>query len=298
MIRRADLHTHTTASDGRLSPTELVKLASEIGLPVIAITDHDTVAGLPEGIEAGKKFGVEVIPGIELSTEDNGNDIHMLGYFIDYTNREFIEMLQHFQQIRLERAKKIIEKLEKLGVHITIEEVIQIAGNAASIGRPHIAQAILNNGYVSDFQEAFDKYIGADAPAYVPKYKLPTVEGTQFLYKAGGVPVIAHPGLSTTPDYVEYLARNGHIMGIEVWHPEHTPEQISIYYRLAEKYRLLKTGGSDFHGVPGRSRLGEITVAYVSVAALKRAHMKLKMTGGIKAITASFRELAGVTAAK
>ncbi len=294
MIKRADLHTHTTASDGRLTPTQLVELAANIGLSTIAITDHDTVAGLPEGIEAGKRLGVEVIPGIELSTEDNGTDIHMLGYFIDYQNPDFIEMLHHFQMIRLERAKKIIEKLAELGVHITLEEVIQIAGNAASIGRPHIAQAILNRGYVSDFQEAFDKYIGAEGPAYVPKYKLPTVEGTKFLYKAGGVPVIAHPGLSTTPDYVEFLAKNGHIRGIEVWHPEHTPEQVHTYYKLAEKYRLLKTGGSDFHGVPGKSKLGQVTVAYVSVAALKRAHLMIRAQRVDARITDSFRELAGI----
>ncbi len=296
MIGRVDLHTHTTASDGRLEPRQLVELAHRIGLRAIAITDHDTVAGLEEGIAAGHEFGVEVIPGIELSTEDNGNDIHMLGYFIDHRNKDFIEILRYFQSIRLERARKIISKLKDLGVEITIDEVIEIAGNSASIGRPHIAQAILNRGYVSDIQEAFDKYIGADSPAYVPKYKLPTVEGTSFLYKAGGIPVIAHPGLSTTPDYVEFLARNGHIRGIEVWHPEHTPEQVMEYYRLAEKYGLIKTGGSDFHGIPGKSKLGQVSVAYVSVAALKKLKIEMKSKNIEANIKFSLRQLVGLAA--
>ncbi len=297
MIGKVDLHTHTTASDGRLEPARLVELASKIGLRAIAITDHDTVAGLSEGVEAGKRYGVEIIPGIELSTEDDGNDIHMLGYFIDFTDRDFIEMLRYFQKIRFERAKKIISKLKELGVEISIDEVVKISGNAASIGRPHIAQAILNRGYVSDIQEAFDKYIGAEAPAYVPKYKLPTIEGTRFIYKAGGVPVIAHPGLSTTPDYVEFLARNKHIRGIEVWHPEHTAEQVAIYYRIAERFKLVKTGGSDFHGIPGKAKLGQVTVAYVSVASLKKVRLMLQRQNVIGEIQMSFKEIAGVTAA-
>ena len=265
-----DLHTHTTASDGKLTPTQLVQLAKKVGLVAVAITDHDTVEGIEEALQAGRRFGIEVVPGIELSTRYEDKDIHILGYFIDHRDREFRDALKRFQNIRLERAKRMVEKLKELGIEISIEDVLRFAKNAASIGRPHVAQAIVSRGYAHDIQDAFDKFIAHDRPAYVPKFKLNTLDGIEFIRRAGGVPVIAHPGLSTDPDFVEYLAKKRLISGIEVWHPEHTPEHVKIYYEIAERYRLIKTGGSDFHGTPDKPKLGESAVAYVSLAALKR----------------------------
>jgi len=273
-MKFVDLHTHTHYSDSTVSPEELIRLAHSVGLHAIAVTDHDTLQGIPEAIEEGLRWGIEVIAGVELSTEDNGKDIHILGYLLDIRNSELRERLALFRQVREERAYKIVEKLKDMGVHLDPERIKEIAGHG-SIGRPHIAKALIEKGYVTDVKEAFERYLGYDSPAYVPKYKMKPIEAIQLILKAGGIPVIAHPAYYQDPDYILYLQRHG-LMGVEVWHSDHSPEDVEFYRTLAEKHGLLMTGGTDYHGAKKKHiQLGDIKLPYDLVRALKdtQAHV-------------------------
>lgn len=265
--RKVDLHAHTNHSDGVLTPHELVEKAVEIGLTALGITDHDTVSAIPIAQTYAVKYGLEIVPGVELSTEDNGREVHMLGYLIDIHSRELNERMAFFRDVRKARAYKIVEKLAQLGVHIDINRVLEIAGDAA-VGRPHIARALVEAGYVRDIKEAFDRYIADDGPAYVPKAKMTPLEAMELIKRAGGIPVIAHPGLLGDPDYVRFLARHG-LVGVEVWHSEHSPEDMAFYEALADELGLLKTGGSDFHGKGHRTQLGVPEVSYEVLEQLK-----------------------------
>jgi len=263
-----DLHAHTVHSDGALTPKELLKLAKEKGLRVIGVTDHDTVAGIPEAISVGNELKIEVVPGIELSSEDRGRDVHVLGYYIDTQNDELLEWLYTFRDARIKRAKKIVDKLRDFEIEIPVEEVLKLAGPGA-VGRPHIAELMVKHGFVADIKEAFDKFIGTNGPAYVPKFKITPGRAIGLIKVAGGVPVIAHPGTIGDPDYVVFLAKLG-IQGVEVWHPEHPPELVEIFDKMADDLGLLKTGGSDFHGGNrGKAELGAIRVPYEVVEKLK-----------------------------
>ncbi len=276
-MKFVDLHTHTHYSDSTVSPAELVQQAREAGLHVIAVTDHDTLQGIPEAMEEGLRWGIEVIAGVELSTEENGKDIHILGYLMDLHHPELQERLALFRQVREERAYKIVEKLKGMGVHLDPERVKEIAGHG-SIGRPHIAKALIEKGYVADVKEAFERYLGYDSPAYVPKYKMKPIEAIQLILRAGGIPVIAHPAYYQDPDYVIYLQKHG-LMGVEVWHSDHSPEDIELYRSLAEKHGLLMTGGSDYHGAKKKHiRLGDMKLPYTLVRALKDAQAHVRST--------------------
>lgn len=245
-----DLHLHTTCSDGKDSPEEIVHSALEACYTTISITDHDTVAGIPLALAAAEGTGLEVIPGIELSSVDGSDDIHVLGYYIDYTSPDFLRRIAFFKEKRAERAEMIVHNLNLLGLDIQIETVTRIA-HGAPVGRPHIAEALLSEELIDTYGEAFWRYIGSDGPAYVPKYKVKPAEAIDLIRSAGGVPVLAHPGLLDSNDLIIELAECG-LVGLEAFHPLHPLEQQDYYEKLAHKYKLIPTGGSDWHGT-GRS---------------------------------------------
>ena len=247
-----DLHLHTTASDGRLTPVELVDLAAAQGLRVIAITDHDSTEGLPEALEAARKHSdLTVIPGIELSTDVPGNEIHMLGYYIRHEDPGVQETLTQFRQGRQDRGRRMVEQLRAMGMGITWERVQELAGEAA-IGRPHVAQALVEGGWVRDTDEAFEKYIGRNAPAYTERTKLTPTDAINLIKSWGGVPVMAHP--IYVDDYLNYVAdlKGAGLVGMEVHYAKFSPEQIDELARVAEKFGLVPCGGSDYHAIPDR----------------------------------------------
>lgn len=252
MSIKIDLHMHTTYSDGAFSPTELVLKAKDAGLDVISITDHDSVNGLKEAINVGKDLGMEVIPGLEISTDLDEKEIHLLAYFIDIENDELQKYLSFFRDERLHRAKRIVQKLRNLGLSITIDDVMDHAQNSA-IGRPHIAYAMVNLGLINNYYEAFEKYIGDYGPAFERKIHVSPQSATKLINDAGGLSFIAHPGYMKESILIN-LVKAG-IDGIEVIHPSHSESQINFYRGIVNQYCLLETGGSDFHG--GKKEDGE-----------------------------------------
>jgi predicted metal-dependent phosphoesterase TrpH len=260
----ADLHIHTTASDGRLSPNKILQQAIEVGLSYIAITDHDTVDGLLEILEIIEKNFIDdisIIPGIELSTEFPENEVHILGYQIDIYNLELRNQLNLLVTHRHERIKQMIYKLNQLGYAIDYLRVLEIAKQSTSIGRPHLAMALIEKGYFSNVSDVFTTLLNKSAPAYVPHYKLTPVQAITLIKKVGGIPVLAHPGLIGNDNIVLDLINTG-ILGLEVFHPTHNELQIQKYLDMTNQYQLLITGGSDFHAVPTRfpEKLGIFTI--------------------------------------
>ena len=246
---KADLHIHSTASDGRLSPADVVRKAAKHGLSVIAITDHDTIDGIASALITAKGFrGLKVIPGIELSTDVPQGEVHVLGYFIDYTDHEFQAILEGLRNSRLKRAQGMVAKLKNLGIHIDWERVQEIAGEG-SIGRPHIAQAMLEKGYISSLKEAFDKYISRDGPAYVEREKMTPVEAVELILKFNGLPVLAHPFTSNNTKTLVAELKIAGLVGIETYYDGYTADEISELVSLANRYNLITTGGSDYHGL-------------------------------------------------
>ena len=244
-----DLHLHTTASDGRLTPTELMNLVAKKGVQVIAVTDHDSTEGLEEAFAAAKAFPqLTVIPGIELSTDIPGNEIHVLGYFIRHADAELQETLQKFREGRLQRARSMVEKLRELGVKIEWERVQEIAGEA-SLGRPHIALAMVEKGYIREPHEAFAKYLGRNGTAYVEREKLTPREAVNLIRKWGGAPVLAHPAqLSGLDEILQELRQSG-MAGMEVYYGQYSAETMQELVDAAMRHDLLPCGGSDYHGL-------------------------------------------------
>lgn len=242
----ADLHCHTSASDGLLTPWELVKSAAEKGLKAVGITDHDTLSGWQEADLAGKHFGIDIVKGVELNTDWGGVEVHILGYEMHFKATILEDKLSELREARFKRVYTIVEKLQDLGLPIRKAEVEKIT-KGESVGRPHIAQVLVNKGVVRSIREAFDYYIGAGAPAYVPRYKITPEEGIDLVRKAGGVAVLAHPGIYGLDKGIAQWVNAG-LQGIEVSHSEHTLEDEKRYRELANEYGLLMTGGSDFHG--------------------------------------------------
>lgn len=278
-MQKADLHIHTTASDGLLSPEEVIRWAGIKRLKAVGITDHDTVNGINIAEEASSKYGVEVVPGIELSTLYEEEEIHILGYYIDYTSVWFLEALQKIQNSRYERADRIIGKLNDIGFDVTLEQIESIAGNGA-IGRPHIARAMIDKGYIANIKEAFQKYIGKGCPAYVERYKLSSREAIDIIKKLGGISVLAHPGLITNKRNIGGIIKLG-IEGIEAYHSKHDDETVKNSLAVASANKLLITGGSDCHGMRLNNEpiLGNCSVDYKYVKMLKEA-VKRKNTEG------------------
>jgi predicted metal-dependent phosphoesterase TrpH len=246
-----DLHTHSHESDGTFTPSEVARRAAELGLDVVALTDHDTTAGLEEAGEAAREVGVELVPGVEFSAEYQATSIHVLCYWMDASNEELQTELQRLRDDRFRRGEMMIEKLQALGFDISFERVAEIA-SGGNIVRPHVAQAMVEAGIVADEAEAFDRYIADGGPAHVPKHALDPLDSVDLIGRAGGVCVLAHPGMwgaqsSVPDDLIAAMAERG-MVGLEVDHTDHTPEQRSTYRAMAERLGLVATGGSDCHG--------------------------------------------------
>ncbi|WP_046227245.1 PHP domain-containing protein [Paenibacillus dauci] len=248
----ADMHTHTQASDGMNTPTENVQLAAAAGLSALAITDHDTVAGVAEALAAGEQYGVTIIPGVEVSTMEEDKDIHILGYYMNIEDPVFLERLAGLRQIRDTRNEMILAKLRELGVEITMEDVLKQLGRELmpdeSIGRPHMADTLVAKGYAEDMRDAFKKYLAQDAAAYVSPPRIRPHEAAQWIIEAGGVPVMAHPGIYGDDDLVARILDQSELAGLEVYHSDHSPEDEQRYLQFASQRRLIITGGSDYHG--------------------------------------------------
>jgi predicted metal-dependent phosphoesterase TrpH len=251
-----DLHTHTQASDGLNTPSDNVAYAKEKGLSGLAITDHDTVAGVAEALEAGKQLNMIVIAGIEISTTFEGKDIHVLGYGIDIDDLILQERLALQQEGRDGRNQVIVDKLSALGMPLKLEDIRSDilksdspkANGKNSIGRPHIAQAMVRKGYVENVRQAFDLYLGEGKPAYAAIERISPNDAVKWIVEAGGAPVLAHPGLYRDDDLVLRILQDGGFKGVEVFHSDHTEAQETTYLALAAKLNLTATGGSDFHG--------------------------------------------------
>ena len=256
-----DLHIHSQASDGTLSIAQIVEKADQLGLSAISITDHDTVAGIDMAIRESADLSVTIIPGIELSCVQDKRDVHILGYFIDYHEKELLDNLIHLRDSRASRAEDMVNKLRDTGLDVSYEEVKECAKGGA-IGRPHIAQVLVKNGQVVSISEAFNKHIGAVGPSYMPKYVLEVTKVIGLIHDVGGVASVAHPGVSgVNEDFLLWLKEVG-LDAIEVWHSEHTVAQTQQYMEMAHKHNLLRTGGSDCHGL-GKSRgyvLGSVEI--------------------------------------
>ncbi|MEN6355643.1 MAG: PHP domain-containing protein [Armatimonadota bacterium] len=272
MDRLADLHTHTTASDGCHTPTQVVEAAAKAGLAAVAITDHDTVGGIDEALDAGRRLKIEVIPGIEISTiYQDKVEVHMLGYFIDHKNPALIEKLDVLKNARWERARQMVEKLNAVGVPIGFERVLEIAQGGA-VGRPHVARAICEVGAASSMDSAFGRFLQEGGPGYVPRYKVTPLEAMEIISGAGGVSCAAHVAKLRRDELLVELVGNG-LRAIEVSHPDHSSAGRKFYKRFARSRGLIATGGSDAHGFAGNMRpgVGDVTVPYDVVIELRFA---------------------------
>ena len=266
----ADLHTHTIFSDGAKTPCELVRMASEKGFTAIALTDHDTTNGIYEAIECGKKYGVEIIPGLEISCDINDKEIHLIGLFVDYEDEELKKYLEFFRNERYYRAKRIVQKLTAMSIEISIEEILSEARESA-IGRPHIASVLYKKGLVGDYLEAFHKYLCDYAPAYERKIHISLQSAIKLINDAGGLAILAHPG-KMEEELLTQIIHAG-IDGIETVHPSHSSSLYKFYSGIVEQYCLLASGGSDFHGgiKDDEENFGQFTVPYRYVEEMKNA---------------------------
>jgi predicted metal-dependent phosphoesterase TrpH len=279
-MKRADLHSHTTMSDGTQTPTAVVELAAKLGLGAVAITDHDTTGGYQEAFEAGKRLGIEVIPAVEMSTVLDGQSIDILAYFIDPNHPTFRNLLQRQRNMRQDRNRLVLEKLNQLGIKMDLNEVEskqEGSSTEKNAGRVHIGQILVERGLVSDLNEAFDKYLGKDGLAFVSLNNTSPQEAIHAVKECGGVAVIAHPGLYHRDDLIPTIVEMG-LTGLEVNHPDHTEEDKARYAALAEKLNLIATAGSDYHGVRNgqmhHANLGTCTVTLDIVEQLRRAAKK------------------------
>ncbi len=275
---KADLHTHTHFSDGYHTPEELIQRANAAGLTHLSITDHDNVDAIEEAIQTASRYDIELVPGCEISAEHNGKETHILAYYIDHKNTELLDYLKNFRIERMLRAEKIIAKLNELDLEITIDDVLkQVKGNG-SVGRPHIALAMIECGLVNNYYDAFGKYIGDDKPAYVKKPNISTKDAISLINRCGGLSFVAHPG--------RYLRHNNSLFemiefgvdGIEVVHPSHSDHDIEYYRDIASQYFLLESGGSDFHGgrINDVSILGRYYISESKITAMKNRLFKVQ----------------------
>lgn len=266
-----ELHCHTTASDGVLSPAELVALAVRRGIRTLAITDHDTTAAVAPARAAARGLRLEVIPAIEISSRKDGREVHILGYFLDPDHAPLQRALESQRSTRLERASRMVARLQDLGAPISMERVREVAGGD-TLGRPHLARVLVEQGHVASVEEAFERYLAEGRPAYVSPLKLSSEEAMGLIRDAGGLPVIAHPGLLGDDGLVEELIHSG-AGGLEAYYPRHSPLQQQHYLALAARHRLVVTGGSDFHGPghPDRLGLGEVHLPPEVVPRLRAA---------------------------
>ncbi len=271
-MKRADLHTHTRYSDGAFTPVELAREAHRCGLTAVAVTDHDTLEGVCEARQAGEALGVEVITGVEITACVAQQEIHLLGYFFhdDWAESTLAVALRHAQQVREQRARQFVVRLNELGVAVTMADVAACA-ERGSVGRPHVAEALVRRGVVKSIEEAFERFLKRGKPAFVERYRMEAAEAIRHVKRAGGVPVLAHPGLNRVDDRLHELRDQG-LSGLEVWHSKHSRAQTEHYRELATKLGLIATGGSDCHGpARGKPLLGTVVVGYHVVEALRKS---------------------------
>lgn len=275
-MNAVDLHCHTTASDGALTPAQLVERAAKLALKVIAVTDHDSTEGVAPALAAGKRHGVEVIPGVEINTDVPGTEVHVLGYFLDYTDPTLGRELARLRDGRVGRAKRMAEKLTEMGAPVHFERILEIAGEG-SVGRPHVAQALVEAGHVSSFDQAFEKYIGRNSPAYVERMKFTPAEACAVIRRVGGLPVLAHPvffdryGAIKSPFNLDAMLPElieAGLAGLEVYYPRYDAVTIEYLMAVARRYHLLHTGGTDFHGI--RATEPDLGGVYVPMKVVNR----------------------------
>ncbi len=265
----ADLHLHTTFSDGTDTVERVVELAREAGLSAIAITDHDNTEAIAIAAPVAARDGIELIAGIEMSASAEGLEVHLLGYLFDLTHPAFQQHLAQQQARRVGRIREMVKQLEQVGVRIDAEEVFTLAGEG-TVGRPHVARVMVKRGYVSTTPEAFERYLGEGKPGFVPGSPLVPERIIRLIRDAGGVPVLAHPVYLKNDDLIAQCARQG-LAGLEVYHSSHTPDVVRRYEQMADELHLLKTGGSDYHGDAKEGLpVGAVKVPYALVEALKQ----------------------------
>jgi predicted metal-dependent phosphoesterase TrpH len=265
-----DLHVHSTASDGKLSPQAVVEKAASLDLKYIALSDHDTVDGIIPALQAARAFPeLKVIPAVEISTDTSEGQAHVLGYFIDYTSAELAEALNRFRNSRLRRAQVMIARLRDMGINIEWERVKEIAGDG-SVGRPHIAQAMMEKKHIESFAEAFDKYIGYGCPAYVERDKMTPVEAVELIVRSGGLPVLAHPNTVTNPEKLVISLKTAGLAGIEAYYKDYDAEETAQLVNMADRHKLIATGGTDYHGIDDETEvmLGGVDVPIEAVERL------------------------------
>lgn len=268
-MQLADLHTHSRYSDGTNTPAELIGLAKKAGLSAIALTDHDILDGLPEAEAAAQAQGIELVPGLELSSAWKGREAHMLGFYLDISHNGFQQLLATQRKNRITRIHEMVEQLQKIGLAIEAADVFAMASHEGAVGRLHVAQALVKRGHVKAPEEAFDRYIGNNGPAFIPGSSLTSIEAIRAIRETGGIPVLAHPIYLRDDAVIDELTRAG-LLGLEVYHSSHNPETVARYEQIAKRLGLLKTGGTDYHGSAKEGvPIGQATVPYTLVEELK-----------------------------
>jgi predicted metal-dependent phosphoesterase TrpH len=276
----ADLHLHSNFSDGTYSPEEVVAHGARCGLAALALTDHDSVEGCARMTAACEAAGIEFIPGAELTAEQAGNELHLLGYFLDTQNAKLLAEIAKFQTVRQNRIREMVARLNELNVSLSADAVFALA-NCRSPGRPHVARALVNAKQCSSVDEAFERFLKKNRPAWVPKMKMSALDAIELIHQAGGLAVMAHPGLNRTDEVIPELVDAG-LDGIECFHTKHTPTMAARYLALAAKFQLLVTGGSDCHGLSkGKPLIGTVKVPYEYVARLKSRVESRELRAGI-----------------
>lgn len=268
---KADLHTHTNFSDGAFSPEELIIKAKDAGITHLSITDHDNVDSIQDAMQIALDYNIQLIPGVEISANHNGKETHILAYFFDYKNPELLAYLKNFRSERLKRAKKIVAKLNELGININIDDVLKFVKGNGSVGRPHIAFALIELNAVENYYDAFNKFIGDNKPAYVVKPNITSKDAISLINRSGGLSFIAHPGkfMIDNISLIEMIEFG--VDGIETVHPSHSENDIKYFQNICSQYFLLESGGSDFHGgrINNESILGKYTVDGSKLIAMK-----------------------------
>ncbi len=264
----ADLHLHTAFSDGTYTPSELAEQAERLGFSTVALTDHDTVEGCRPTAAACAAAGIEFLPGTELTAEQDGHEIHILGYCFDIRNQQLLCEIGKFQNVRQSRIREMVARLNRLNVPLEAEAVFELA-NCRSPGRPHVARALVDAGLVGSLDEAFDRFLKKNRPAWVPKFKMSASRAIELIHQAGGVAVMAHPGLNRTDQVIPIMVEAG-LDGIECFHTKHSTSTSEYYLEIAGRYHLLVTGGSDCHGhSKGAPVMGSVRLPYEHVERLK-----------------------------
>jgi predicted metal-dependent phosphoesterase TrpH len=271
----ADLHLHTSFSDGTYSPEELVSHAKRVGLAAIALTDHDTVEGCERAAKACAEAGIEFVPGTELTCELDGNELHILGYLFDTTDPRLLTSLAKFQLVRQDRIREMVARLNRISVPLKLESVLALA-NCRSPGRPHVARALVKEGICSNLDEAFERFLKKNRPAFVPKFKMSAAEAVDLIHQSGGVAVFAHPGLNHVDEVIPNLVAAG-LDGIECFHTKHSTATSEHYLGIADQHHLLVTGGSDCHGESkGKPLIGTVRLPIQHLEELKARAAQLR----------------------